>query len=208
MRALALALMLLAAPVEAGWWSHDDGDASTTPRVPSLRFTPQLGVWIATYGRPSRACRTDAFFGPGVFIAELRAAAHLTPTTCASAGSDEIGIGAGGELAFRAWGPLHLTAALHLVYSFPERDFSLTRQLIVPLQLGALLTVPEWSFRPILAGKIAPLLYLSDDSRDFSYVAEGGFAARIDGVGDLSATLGYHTGETVRAFHISIGLTP
>lgn len=202
----------------AGWWVHDDGDLKTAPSETAIYFTPYIGVWAGNYERPSRACKplfTTGFEFPEPVLVRSDSLRKKQVddepadfTGCYTEDSDEIGISAGGELTFRVVGPLHFTAGVYFVYTFPNRDYELKNQVIIPLQFGVLLTWPEWSFRPIVAAEVTPLLYITDDSRDYALGGKGGFAWRVSGFGDILATVGHHRSETLIGWQVQIGLLP
>lgn len=217
-RAAAAAALLVAliAPsrAHAGWWTPPDGDAEEE-EIGRVRFSPRFSFWAGTFDRPSRACRSFATPGdvptiePTIDVAE---AVALPPGGgggfCQTNNSDEVGIGAAAEVAFRVTGPLHLTASIELLYTFPERDYALKNQVIVPLSFGILFTFDDWIFRPILAAHITPLLYLTDDTRDFTAGGELGFGWRLWSWGDASLTVSKHFAETADLWQVQLGLHP
>ena len=200
-------VLAAAAPAHADYWTPEPERA-----IPRIRLSPRLSFWAGSFERPARACKDTGF---PTSLASPTApdlgglGRALTPGfVCNTSGSGEIGIGAAAEIAFGITGPLFITAALEVLYTFPNRDYSLKNQLILPLAIGVLLTWPAWRFRPILAAKITPLLYLTDDTRDFAVGGEGGFALRLSDWGDIAFTLGKHNGDSIDAWQVQLAAYP
>jgi hypothetical protein len=175
----------------SGWWVYDPAEREENP-IPRLRFAPHVGFWAANFDRPTRACEEDriAFIG------------------CANDDSDEIGVAAGASMLVRVFGPIHLSASIELVYTFPERDFVLKNQLIIPMPIAIGITFPNWPIRPILSGSIMPVLYVTDDARDYALGVEGGFAWRVLSLGELAIVGSYHSGDTLESFVMRVAIFP
>ena len=207
--------MIWPATAQAGWWIHDGSDDGE-PATERVRFTSQVSFWTGTFDRPSRACEPFGFgipvpTVPPVFANALRAE-QLGPLTspCPSDNSFEIGVGASVGVTFRVFGPVHLSTGLQLVYTFPNFDYMLKNQVIVLIEFSVLITWPEWNFRPILSAEVTPLLYLSDDARDYALGGTAGFAWRIAGVdwGDLTFTVSHHRADSLIGWQVRAGLSP
>lgn len=207
MRPLRRLLLTLAAcaslthVAHAGDWRYEPQDESERA-LARLRYTVRADLWVARYDRPQRAC---AF---SFDVAE--AVALPTPPGgggCDSSRSDEVGVGPGLSAEFRVIGPLYITAGIDLLYSTPDSS-ALKSQVIVPIPLGLLVTPYNWTLRPLLRAQVTPLIYLTDDTRDFATGIDGGFALRATDWGDLSLTIGYHKGETLSSWQVEFGLHP
>jgi hypothetical protein len=189
-------------------WVYE-GDDVESRAAALIRFSSRFDVWVATFDRPPRACETDE---PPIRppFRGLRAAQFFPPDEdpfCPSSSSDEIAIGTGIEIAFRVLEVIYLTAGIDLLYTEPDSS-RLKNQIIIPVPFGVLLTFYEWSVRPIVHARITPVLYLTDDARDYTLGGELGAAFRVMDFGDLSLTLGYETAETMNGVQIAIALHP
>jgi hypothetical protein len=202
--AIAAAAVILApaSPAAAGWWDYDRS-AEDGPR---LRFGPNVGFWIANFNRPSRACNF-IFEGEDLPVATTQGRLRRAQSGrlaqdfgCFSSSSDEIAGSLGAAVVIHAWGPIHLGAGVDLIYTFPERDFALKNQLILALPLQVGLTPRGWPVRPFASFSLLPLLYLTDDARDYAIGFEAGFAARVPEIGELGLSGGYHQADTMEGF--------
>ncbi len=205
LRWVSLALLIgQAAPAEASSWIYQDAE-SNARESKLFRFSPRLNFWVANFDRPPRACRA----GPvGFPTLELRA--EQLPTQdffCASQSSDELAFGSGLEFGFRALGPIYLTAGLDFVYTAPDSS-AIKNQLVIALPFGVMFTWYEWRFRPIAHFEITPVLYVTDDSRDYTLGGNAGFAYRILDFGSISLTAGYMWADTMTAWQVQLGLHP
>lgn len=220
-RALVLALSGAAvasspALAQAEEWIYQDDDIDARA-LAIVRFSGHVDLWVSTFERPPRACDAGSIgFSPRVpmrAVRALRTTQLFPPGTgtlggfCSSSASDEIGIGAGVEVAFRIASPLYVTAGVDAVYTTPESP-QLKNQAILSAPFGVLLTNYAWSLRPIAHAKIMPILYLTDDARDYTLGFDLGFAARILDWGDASFTVGYKTAETITSWQIELALHP
>ena len=181
-----------------------------------FRFAPRFNFWIANFDRPPRACRStgpvaipeDRFSTAGLKKQGLRAQQFQFPDAfCPSEDSDEYAFGSGFEIAFRTIGPVYLTGGIDFVYTAP--DFStIKNQLVFALPFGITVTWYEWVFRPIIHFEITPVLYVTDDSRDYTLGGNGGVAYRILDFGSISLTAGYMWAETMTAVQLQLGVHP
>lgn len=204
----ALTLVLLTpAAASAGWWTYDN-DGSESVIVPRVRFGSQVGLWSAEFDRPARACRDEFRQVIPRVGGELQEDIDPGFFSCANDNSTELGISAGAGVSFRLLGPLHLNAALEAIFTIPERDFALKNQLIVSLPIFLSLTFPKWVVRPILSGGLMPLLYLTDDSRDYAICSEVGLALRVGNWGDISFTASYLGAETAEGVAVRLAVSP
>jgi hypothetical protein len=177
-----------------------------------FRFQTRLNLWVSNYDRPERACEFGAFDVPlpePTFRSSSLRAAQVDPGFfgCNASSSDEIGIGPGIEVSFKIMEPLHVTAGFDLVYTLPDSSI-IKNQIVIGVPFGVLITFPEWAFRPIIHPKIIPVLYLTDDSRDYTIGADLGAAWRAGEWGDLSLTLGYYYAETMSSWQLQLALHP
>lgn len=213
--AAALAATFAASSAHAGWWVYDPDPTTGDPELPRVRFGPHLGFWTGVFDRPARACKDVGFFGEPGFDFDLPQpeprAGQVQPEPsfgCGSDNSDEIAVTGGVTATFRAIGPIHLSLGLELAYTFPNRDFVLKNQLIAALPIGLGLTFPEWTVRPIAQATITPLLYVTDDARDYALGFELGLALRVPGWGDLVLTGAYNDAETMEGGAFRLALYP
>jgi hypothetical protein len=178
---------LAASPARAGYWSYES-EAVEERALARVRFSTHAELWAANFNRPMRACSAfDGFIVP-----------------CNASSSDEIGVGSGIEAAFRMVAPLYVTTGFDFVYTTPSRN-GVKNQVVIAAPFSLLLTFYEWSVRPILRGTITPIVYLTDDARDYTLGGDAGFGWRVLDSCDLSITLGYKTASTVRSWQIEIG---
>jgi hypothetical protein len=206
--AVAVAFVLLPRAALAEYWSWEADDVET--RAGSLfRFSTRADLWVSTYNRPARACDPSAFnIAPALPSARMQ----VPPTTglgslCNTAHSDETGIGTGIEASFRVIRPIHVFAGIDLVYTLPGRR-GLKHQIVIPAPFGILFTFYEWTVRPIARATITPLVYLTDDARDYTLGGDLGFAWRVLDWGDLSFTVGYKTASTIKSIQLEIAVHP
>jgi hypothetical protein len=206
----ALAVVLFALPAQAiaqpKSWIWESEDASER-EAKLFRFSPRLNFWSGNFDRPPRACKTVAI----PRIAEPRALRStqidFPDPFCPSEDSDELAFGSGVEIAFRTIPFIYLTAGIDFVYTAPEFD-AVKNQLIIALPFGIMFTYYEWAFRPIAHFEITPVLYVTDDSRDYTLGGNGGVAYRILDFGSISVTAGYLWAETMTAIQVQIGVHP
>jgi hypothetical protein len=193
LRPLLVALALLSAEpalAQPKSWIPESEEASE--RAGKLfRFSPRLNFWIGNFDRPPRACRTVGGF----------------ETFCPAEDSDELAFGSGLEISFRTLLFIYITAGIDFVYTAPTSN-ALQNQLIVALPFGLTFTWYEWVFRPIARFEITPVLYITDDSRDYTLGGSGGVAYRILDFGSISLTAGYLWAETMSAVQVQLGLHP
>lgn len=200
---IPLALAIL--PAQSKSWIYESEDTSEQ-ELKLFRFSPRLNLWIANFDRPPRACRLTSV--PTRGRRELRAQQFQQEDAfCPAENSDEIAIGSGVELGFRAIGPIYLTAGIDFVYTAPSSN-AVKNQLVLALPFGVMLTWYEWTFRPILHFEVTPVLYVTDDSRDYTLGGNGGIAYRILSFGSISLTGGYLWAETMSAVQIQLGVHP
>lgn len=212
---IAGALVFTGASAPAGALAEDwvyEPEGSAARAASTLRFSTRFNVWISTFDRPERACdpdANDADVPVAIRTRGLRPAQVAPPSLqfCPSAGSDELGVGAGVEVAFRVFGPLHLSAGADLIYTAPELDV-LLEQLIIAVPFGLLVTPYDWDLRPIVRLTIMPVLYLTDDARDYTIGGDLGFAWSVLDLGDLSFTLGHHASDTVEGTELHVAFHP
>jgi hypothetical protein len=206
---LVLAAVMVERPARADWWSYqaDDRESQATA---AIRFSGHMSIWAANFNRPSRACSVG--FGIGGLSMQGRLRSNLRAEQgflgCNSANSSETAIGTGPGVMFRVVEPIHLTADLEIAYTFPARDYELKNQIIIPLAIGLVITWPSWPVRPILSAKVTPLLYITDDSRDYALGGELGAAFRLPAWGDLAFTVGYHEANTMHAWMVLLAIYP
>lgn len=207
----AVALAAIGSPLapagiaQAGEWTYKSDKIEDRAKSP-FRFSTKGDLWIARFNRPARACDLGRPpLAPGGRPSELLPGG--ASSLCVTRDSSEVGFGTGIEVAFRLTQPLYLTAGIDILYTIAERKV-LKNQVIVPATFGALVTFYEWSFRPIARFALTPMLYLTDDARDFMFGGEGGFAWRILDWGDLSFTVGYKKANSVKTWDIQLGLHP
>ena len=173
-----------------------------------FRFSPRLNFWVGNFDRPPRACKSVVPEGvEGFRSLELRDQQVGFDPFCPSDDSDELAFGSGVELAFRAFLFIYLTAGIDFVYTSPSFN-SIKNQLIVALPFGVMFTWYEWVFRPIAHFEITPVLYVTDDSRDYTLGGNGGVAYRILDFGSISLTAGYLWAETMTAVQVQLGVHP
>jgi len=208
MLAVLLALMpaeLAAAQPKSWIWESEE---ASEREGKLFRFSPRLNFWAANFDRPPRACKTlipNVIPESGRF--PLRAQQIGIDPFCPSEDSDEYAFGSGVELAFRAFLFIYLTAGIDFVYTAPQFN-SIKNQLIIALPFGVMFTWYEWAFRPIAHFEITPMLYVTDDSRDYTLGGNGGVAYRILDFGSISLTAGYVWAETMTAVQVQLGLHP
>jgi hypothetical protein len=189
-----LELVLLAAlTAQPESWIWESAEASERESK-VFRFSPRLNFWKANFDRPPRACRADILF-------------QFPQAFCNPESSDELGFGSGVEFSFRTWGPFYVTAGIDFLYTAPSTS-SIKNQLVFALPFGLTITWYEWAFRPIAHFDITPVLYVTDDSRDFTVGGSGGVAYRILDFGSISLTGGYLWAETMTAVQVQIGVHP
>lgn len=205
---LVLLLCAQSAPAFAqpkSWYyeREEDVDSRAGRRV---RFSPRFNFWISSFNRPPRACRSVPLGAPRAIA--LRAEQLPVPGfACNTEGSSELGFGSGLEFAFRTIGPVYLTAGADFVYTQPDGSF-IKNQLVVSLPFGVLLTWYEWFLRPIAYFQVTPILYITDDSRDYTFGGGGGIAYRILDFGSLSLTTGYQFADSMTGWQVQIGVHP
>ena len=205
----ALLFLLVLAPQIAlaqpkSWIPESDEVSEREGKL--FRFSPRLNFWKAKFDRPPRACK--AADGPIFFNrAGLRAQQGGFSPFCPSEDSDELAFGSGVEIAFRALYFIYLTAGVDFVYTAPEFN-TIKNQLILALPFGVMFTWYEWVVRPIAHFEITPMLYVTDDSRDYTLGGNGGIAYRILDFGSISLTAGYLWAETMSAVQVQIGVHP
>jgi hypothetical protein len=197
-------LVALAAQPKSWIWESEEASEQESKL---FRFSPRLNFWVANFDRPPRACRTTNVGLPEERFA-LRAEQFQFPDAfCPSEDSDEFAFGSGLEISFRTWGPFYITAGIDFVYTAPQSS-SIKNQLVLALPFGLTITWYEWAFRPIASFAITPVLYVTDDSRDFTVGGNGGVAYRILDFGSISLTAGYLWAETMTAVQVQLGLHP
>jgi hypothetical protein len=206
LRALPFLLLALPAPALAQpkSWIWEDEDAGARDEDELFRFSPRLNFWKGNFDRPPRACKTVI---PEAGRFALRSAQIDFPTFCPSEDSNEYAFGSGVEIAFRALWFIYLTAGIDFVYTAPEFS-SIKNQLIIALPFGVMFTYYEWVIRPIAHFEITPVLYITDDSRDYTLGGNAGVAYRILDFGSISLTGGYLWAETMTAIQVQIGIHP
>lgn len=195
-----------------------DGGTIEEKAASIVRFQTRFDVWVATYDRPDRAC--DTFdFGEGGDVPPtlrgtklqrgLRATQVEIPDYfgCNSSNSSEVGYGAGTEVSFRVISPLHFTVGIDLIYTDPSSEL-IKNQIVIAVPFGILLTSYEWTFRPILQPTLTPILYLTDDARDYTFGVDFGGAWRVADWADLSVVIGYKGSETVTTWNFQVALHP
>lgn len=205
-------LVVLAAPLPAQaekYWTWETGQVEDAADKP-FRFSARAGLWFATFDRPERACEPSAFgFGfPTTF--ELKSAQADDPpgfSLCAADNSSEVGVTTGAEATFRIIGPVHFSAGLDVVYTAPD-NFGIKNQLIVAVPFSLTFTWYPWSLRPYAQVSITPVIYLTDDNRDYTLGGGGGLAYRLGSFADLSFGVGYHTAETASIWAVEFQLHP
>lgn len=206
----ALAVLLLVglgtpafAQPKSWYWEGEETSARAGRRV---RFSPRFNFWASTFKRPPRACRAVPLGAPRAIA--LRAEQFPVPGfSCNVDSSSELGFGSGFEFAFRTIGPLYLTAGVDFVYTEPD-GAGIKNQLILSMPFGVLFTWYEWFLRPIAYFQITPVLYVSDDSRDYTFGGGGGLAYRIGDFGSISASAGYHFADSLTGWQVQIGVHP
>ncbi|MBK6687101.1 MAG: hypothetical protein IPG45_21715 [Deltaproteobacteria bacterium] len=211
--ALFLVMLSAARPAQAEkYWTWDTGQLDDQADRP-FRFSARTGLWFATFDRPERACDLTSAL-PGFGILELKSGAALRPaqddqvfSACNANNSDEVGVTTGAEATFRILGPLHFSAGLDVVYTAPE-SFGIKNQLIFAVPFALTFTWYPWAFRPYAQLKITPIIYITDDNRDYTLGAGGGAAYRLGHFGDLSFGVGYHTAETASIWMLELQLHP
>lgn len=208
---LAFALLWVTTPAAAEeYWSYETGDADDAAGA-RVRFALNVNIWSSTYDRPSSACQP--VFGPEIQFDQalrrqpLRVAQQPSFSFCNHESSGEVGAGPGIGVQFRAFGPLYLTASFDLFYTEPS-DFAVKNQWVVAVPFGIRLTWPHWFVRPIAEALITPVLYLTDDARDYTLGGRGGLAVRVGSAGDLSLLVGYQTAETLSNVSVTLGFQP
>jgi len=204
-RSLALLSFVLliggARSANAGYWSFEDEDVES--RAGSLlRFSSRADLWFSTYNRPPRACDPSQF---GVFPTLVGSRSFTS--LCNTSHSEETGIGTGIEASFRVIRPIYVFAGIDLVYTLPNHR-GLKNQIVIPAPFGVLITFYEWTVRPIGRATITPLIYLTDDARDYTLGGDLGFAWRVLDWGDLSFTLGYKTAATIKSWQLEVAIHP
>lgn len=207
--ALALALSFVATPAFADDWIWESGDPDDAAGR-RVRFALNLNLWVSTYNRPPSACRpTFGFEDEGGFLTRraLRTAQVPGFSFCNNENSQEIGAGPGIDVQFRAFGPFYVTVGLDVFYTEPD-GFAIQNQWVVAVPFGIRVTWPHWTLRPIAEALITPVLYLTDDGRDYTLGGRGGVAYRLGAFGDLSLLIGYQTAETLDNVSITLGLQP
>lgn len=209
---LLFASLAVALPAEAKDWIWSEGTVEEEATA-LFRFQTRLNLWVSTYDRPSDACN-PGFFDvppePEPFRDFLRAQQFPTDPGffgCDASSSDEIGIGPGVEVSFRLIAPLYVTAGFDLLYTLPDSSL-IKNQIVIAVPFGVLITFQEWTIRPIVHPKIIPVLYLTDDARDYSLGVDFGAAWRAGDWGDLSMTLGYFTANTISSWQLQLALHP
>lgn len=209
---LALVAAVLAGrTARADDWVWDDRDPDTPPTRSrtQLRVHARTGLWLGTFDRTLAGCRAIPD-GIGIGIAPQPGVDFLRASQigafCDTEASFELGLGVGAEVAFRAIGPLHFTAAAYFLYTFPDRDFELTNQIVVPLPLGVRLTMPEWAVRPVVSAQVTPILFLSDGAKDYTFGVGGGLEWPLYGENDMSFTMSYETRERLELWRFEVGL--
>ncbi|MBI4818196.1 MAG: hypothetical protein HY791_18175 [Deltaproteobacteria bacterium] len=160
-------------------WQARPADA---PYPPAVAAEPKLSVWTGIFDRPLRAC--------------------LGQNVCSPDVSEELGIGAGFDVRIHTFGPLFVLFGLEVVRTIV--DPSLNPQFILPVELGAELTWPLWPVRPLFAVLLTPLLYLSDDARDFAVSVRVGLEATVSGFGRIGFSSTRHGAETFEGFQVSL----
>ncbi len=205
----ALLILFWALPAQAEFWSWAPSDASERGHQARWRFSGHMQVWVGTYDRPSSACKApeSPFVGEPLRLSKQALRPAQFDFFCNHDASDEVGLGFGGEVAFKAVAPLYLTAGLDWVYTSPDSSY-VRKQVVVGVPFGLLLTWYRWTFRPFLHAQITPVLYLTDGTRDYTMGLSGGFALRLVDFGDLSLKVGYHGAETLQLWVVQIGIHP
>lgn len=166
-------------------WSYKS-EAPSERSSSRFSLAPRISIWNADFKRPGGQCARGF---------------------CQDGFSSEWVAGLGLEVAFQLMGPFHVTAALDFLYSEPN-SFGIQNQVIINVPVSILITFPEWIVRPIAQAQLTPILYVTDDSRDYTLGANGGAAVRIARLGSVFATFGYHVSETLKAFEFQVGLQP
>lgn len=207
MRCAALVLLasLVAAPASADDWIFESGDPDDAAGR-RVRFALNLNIWRATFNRPPSACRPTT--GIEDFATRGLRPAQFPPFAfCNNENASETAAGPGIDVQFRALGPLYFTVGLDVFYTEPD-SFALTNQWVIAVPFGMRLTWPHWTLRPIAEALITPVLYVTDDGRDYTLGGRGGVAYRLGAFGDLSLLIGYQTAETLDNVSITLGLQP
>lgn len=218
----AASLAAFASSARAEDWRWDSGKIEDKA-ASIVRFQTRFDIWVATYDRPDRACKVFNFDDVGIPPPDLAGSrgglrrGGLRPAQgvefpeeffgCNSSNSDEVGYGAGTEVSFRVISPLHFTVGIDLIYTDPSSDL-IKNQIVIAIPFGILLTSYEWTFRPILQPTLTPILYLTDDARDYTFGIDFGGAWRVADWADLSAVIGYKGSETVTTWNFQVALHP
>lgn len=208
---LVLLATFVATPVLASDWVYESGDPDDAAGR-RVRFALNLNIWRSQYNRPPTACRPTTGFGEED-VAFLRSRRPLRPAQfpgfsfCNNEQSTETGAGPGIDVQFRAFGPMYITVGLDIFYTEPD-SFAIKNQWVVAVPFGLRFTWPHWTLRPIAEAIITPVLYLTDDGRDYTLGGRGGLAYRLGALGDLSLLIGYQTAETLDNVSITLGLQP
>jgi hypothetical protein len=207
---LATAIPTVAFAEDWRWESGKIEDKATS----IVRFQTRLDLWVSTYNRPERACETSPFEDTDIAtrLARLRPQQEEPPPPpgffgCIASNSSEIGFGAGTEVSFRVISPLHVTVGIDLLYTDPSSS-DIKNQIVIAVPFGILLTSYAWVLRPILQPTITPVLYVTDDARDYTLGVDFGGAWRIADWGDLSLIVGYKGAETVKSWNVQVALHP
>lgn len=178
-----------------------------------VRFQTRLDLWVATFNRPDRACKSFGGFNEGpppptAGRSGLRAEQDEPGFFgCNAAHSKEIAFGPGVEVSFKVINPLHVAVGFDLIYTDPSGS-SIKNQILFAVPFSILLTEYRWPLRPLLQATITPILYVTDDARDYTLGADAGVAWRVVDWGDLSLTIGYKTSETVKSWNFQVALHP
>lgn len=210
--AVVLFATLVASPAFAeGDWVYESGDPDDAAGR-RVRFALNINIWRGTFNRPPSACRPTTGFEDGEDIGfaasrALRPAQFPPFAFCNNERASETAAGPGIDVQFRAFGPLYVTVGLDLFYTEPD-SFALTNQWVIAVPFGLRLTWPHWTLRPIAEALITPVLYVTDDGRDYTLGGRGGLAYRLGSFGDLSLLVGYQTAETLDNVSITLGLQP
>ena len=208
--AWAAVASLWPAAAQAGDWVYQRPEARERA-FQRWRWSASTGIWVGTYDRPQRACDPSRVFGgESVRIAGLRQGLRVAQVPgfgCPFDRSDEVGLSAGADVAFRVASPLYATMGLDLVYTEPDSQL-LQNQVMVAMPFGILVTWYEWVVRPILHLTLTPMVFITDGNRDFTAGGDLGLGYRILDFGDVALTVGRHWSTTVDHWTVRVAVHP
>jgi hypothetical protein len=195
------------------YWTWSTGEVEDAAYT-RLRFAARTSIWVANFDRPERACEPfglfpdfPAFGSNGLRAAQLEPEPEEQFSACGANDSDEIGVSTGGEFTFRVIGPLHVSGGLDIVYTAPD-GFGIKNQVIIAIPFSVTLTWYPWALRPYVQASITPLIYITDDARDYTLGAGAGLAYRLGAFADLSFGVGHHSADTADVWMLQLQLHP